>query len=310
MEIDVTDWAAISRELAGRDEDKLWLGQSASAPRAEQWLWKPRRRTGDGTVWQTNDAAEVISSRLAWSLGLPAADCRYAVRQGQMGVISHNVTPPGFELHDGATFLSGVEGYVRHPVAQPGQRGQLRRDEGYTLEAVEQVLHGVIGPPGWGHVSAFELFTGYLVLDALIANTDRHPQNWALLVNEQAEDEQANQILLSPTFDHGSALGSGLSDQNRSTALVDLPTWCARGKSNPFTPRESLLDLARRSVERSHATWWLDSVANLDVEQIRETIATPSEQETIGTPSKRLSVAASTFIEQVLMENKRRLSAC
>lgn len=28
---------------------------------------------------------------------------------------------------------------------------------------------------------AFDVFTGYLLLDAWIANTDRHPHNWGVL---------------------------------------------------------------------------------------------------------------------------------
>lgn len=89
------------------------------------------------------------------------------------GVISHNVTPFGHDLHDGGTFLHEVDGYVRHSpeVDEHGrERGRLRLDEGYTLEAVQQVLLEVGGPPGWEAYSGFALFAGFLVLDAFIAN--------------------------------------------------------------------------------------------------------------------------------------------
>jgi hypothetical protein len=291
MEIDVTDWAVIRREEEGRDEDKLWLGRSAGSPRVEQWLWKPRPPTGNGTVWQMNDAAEVIASRLAWSLGMPAADCRYAVREGSLGVISRNVTPPSHDLHNASTVLAEIDGYVHH---QQEGGGRLRSDEGYTLDAVEHVLDGLSGPPGWEHLRAFELFAGFLVLDAFVANTDRHPQNWAIL-----EDRGTGERALAPTFDHGRALGSGMTDEKRRSA--DVPVWCARGRANPFTPREGLLHLARRAVEGSAAAWWLTRVKLLDIEHIHEMMSAPPG---------RLSVDASSFMEQVLIENRRRLCTC
>lgn len=294
VEEDVSGWAVIQREQGGRDENKFWLAENADASRAEQWLWKPRRMTADGTVPQINDAAEVIAFRLAGHLGLPAAECRFAVRGEQVGVISHNVTPSGFDLHDAGTFLSEVSGYARHrPVvdADGRERGRLRMDEGYTLEAARQVLEGVGGPPGWEHHSGFTLFAGYLVLDALIANTDRHPRNWALLV-----DRRDGRRAIAPTFDHGSALGSGLTDCNRRRRNVE--DFCGRGKANPFTPREELAQLAHRAVLQADAAVWLDRVGALAPWTIRETLEAP--------PS-RVSEDAARFMEQVLTVNQRRL---
>ena len=294
MEEDVSSWAVIQREQGGRDENKFWLGRAADAPRAEQWLWKPRRMTGDGTVHQVNDAAEVITFRLAKRLGLPAAECRFAVRRQEVGVISHNVTPSGFDLHDAGTFLSEVSGYFRHrPVfdADGRERGRVRMDEGYTLEAARKVLDGVGGPPGWEQYSGFTLFAGYLVLDALTANTDRHPRNWALLV-----DRRDGRRAIAPTFDHGSALGSGLTDANRRRRNVE--DFCRRGKANPFTPREGLAQLAHRAVLQADAAVWLDRVGALDPNTIRETL---------DSPPGRVSEDAARFMEQVLTVNQRRL---
>ena len=57
-------------------------------------------------------------------------------------------------------------------------------------------------------LSAWEVFVGYLVLDALIGNTDRHEENWAVIVSESGR-------YLAPTFDHASSLGFLLSDPQR-----------------------------------------------------------------------------------------------
>ncbi len=59
-------------------------------------------------------------------------------------------------------------------------------------------------------------FAEYLVLDALIGNTDRHHENWGLLVNHTETPSKCN---LAPTFDHASSLGRELLDSKREWFL-------------------------------------------------------------------------------------------
>jgi len=55
---------------------------------------------------------------------------------------------------------------------------------------------------------------GYLVFDALIGNTDRHHENWAILLRAP------NSILeVAPSFDHASSLGRELQDSKRLNFL-------------------------------------------------------------------------------------------
>ncbi|MGL5929462.1 MAG: HIRAN domain-containing protein, partial [Dermatophilaceae bacterium] len=92
-EIDVSGWAVIRDEPGGRDPDKRWLAVDADAPREAHWLWKSRQTTGDGSDRALTDVAEVVSSRLSGALGLPAAECHYAICDGQVGVLSRNISP-------------------------------------------------------------------------------------------------------------------------------------------------------------------------------------------------------------------------
>lgn len=226
--IDVTAWAVIRDEPGGRDPNKRWLAASPNAALHDHWLWKSRQRTGDGSETAITDCAEVFVSRLASRIGLPAAVCRFAVCDGEWGVISRNVTPDGYSLNTGAAYLPEVEGYERRSaVSRTGHRaGLMRRDRGYTLDAVQRVLANVGPPPGATGFSAFGVFAGYLVLDALTGNTDRHPGNWALL-----ESDQDGTRYLAATYDHGSALGAGLTDENRRTRTAE--DFAARGRANP-----------------------------------------------------------------------------
>jgi hypothetical protein len=130
------------------------------------------------------------------------------------------------------------------------------------------------------------------VLDALVGNSDRHPGNWAIL-ERQSDGER----FLAPTYDHGSALGAGLTAANRRDR--DPVAFARRGRANPFAPRKQrLVELALQAVERSGADLWAERVAALDEVSIRETLEAPQD---------RLSVDASTFVERVVLENQRRL---
>jgi hypothetical protein len=60
--------------------------------------------------------------------------------------------------------------------------------------------------------SAWDCFAGYLLLDALIGNTDRHQENWAVIANGGRR--------LAPTFDHASSLGFQLDDERRDLHLT------------------------------------------------------------------------------------------
>lgn len=293
MEIDVSDWTVIRDEPGGRDKNKRWIAEDAHAPRDQHWLWKYRQTTGDGSEEALTDCAEVFTSRLATAIDLPAAECEFATLDGELGLISRNVTPHGFNLNTGMTYLPEVEGYQRRPSAgSASEGGRMRLDEGYTLDSMERVLEHVEAPPGVSDLSGFAVFAGYLVLDAMVGNGDRHPGNWAIL-----ERQSDGARFLAPTYDHGSALGAGLTDENRRDK--DPVAFARRGRANPFSPRKQLLvDLALEAVRRSGADLWVARVAALDEVSIRETLEAPQG---------RLSAVAATFMAQVIVENQRRL---
>ena len=73
-----------------------------------------------------------------------------------------------------------------------------------------------ITPVSEGVASASDLFAGYLMLDALIGNTDRHHENWAII-------QAGRQYCLAPTFDHASCLGFNLSDAERIDRMTPGP---------------------------------------------------------------------------------------
>jgi hypothetical protein len=64
----------------------------------------------------------------------------------------------------------------------------------------------------------------YVVLDALIGNTDRHHENWGLVWRiEKLPDGGARlHLKTAPSFDHASSLGRELTDERRIQILGSL----------------------------------------------------------------------------------------
>jgi hypothetical protein len=77
----------------------------------------------------------------------------------------------------------------------------------HTLTRIHALLRDdAIGhPPDWTPPSdrissAYDLFLGYLLLGAWIANQDRHHENWGLISDQE-------QIYLAPSYDHAASMG-------------------------------------------------------------------------------------------------------
>jgi len=56
---------------------------------------------------------------------------------------------------------------------------------------------------------------GYLMLDTLIGNQDRHDENWGFVLCL----DRSRRVTLAPTFDHASSLGRNESEKNRMRRL-------------------------------------------------------------------------------------------
>jgi hypothetical protein len=144
---------------------------------------------------------------------------------------------------------------------------------GHTPEAIRSALDGVSGPTATAYESwaAFDVFVGYLAFDAWIANTDRHPLNWAVL------QSPTGTVCLAPSFDHGSALGSGMGSPRHARAVEEgVDTWCRKGFGGTFggRGRTSLVALAAEALEmasgsaRQHWATWFGAVEQQQCDDI------------------------------------------
>jgi hypothetical protein len=87
-----------------------------------------------------------------------------------------------------------------------------------------------------------------LVFDALIGNTDRHPDNWGLLV--RFADSAAPRYAMAPAFDNGTSLAYELRDNNLPATEDRLAAYVAKGthhcgwalSANEATPHFALCE--------------------------------------------------------------------
>lgn len=303
--IDLATWVRGEWEPGG-DEEKRWFSAPQDTEPRGHWLFKPRREKelllakarrdrGDSpdVLVRGEDWAEKISYEVAKMINVPAAVTELATtirrRDGQRvtGSMSRDFRPVHWQRSPGASLL-----------AEQNDAFDADSCRGHGLQAIREVLRKAGGPPGpYESWSAFDVFAGYLVLDAWIANTDRHPHNWAVL---QAPN---GAVSLAPSFDHGSALASGDGDARRAKILsVGVAQWCERGMATRFDTERplTLVELAAHGLRlatldaRRH---WREQISQVDGGLCENIVARIPD----------LSDSTRTFIHEVLIINRRRL---
>lgn len=202
-EVDITDWRTSGVEQLGT-KPKHWCED----PDGVMWLFKEatwNTRADGSTYPKGDDWSERVGGSVANELGLPAATVELATN-GRAAVVTHGVISRKV-LGEQESLIHGNE-----LLAEIGVGGDLPTDRsGYTLNSVQNVLAEVQPPMPGDDLSAWEWWVGYVVLDALVGNTDRHQENWAVIGDGNRR--------LAPTFDHASSLGFLLDDNDRLDRL-------------------------------------------------------------------------------------------
>jgi len=297
--VDVSSWEVGVEETSGLGE-KMWLLEPGPEPK-KAWLFKPVPAEGGFT--RGEDWAEKAVAHLAESLGVPCARVEMAVHKGRQGAISANLRPESHDLHHGRVFMQarGVPGYV------PGyERGR----PGHSLENIRNVLDGGMPPPGCElpfQGTAFDVFAGYLLLDAWVANRDRHDENWSVLLPRTGE----GQLHLCGAYDQANSLGYNVPDERRTRLLDEgrVPAWCQKGTAHRFEytperPIPTLVETAAKALQLASPAareYWPHQLRQLSAEDWRQVVARVP----------RMSDPARTFALTVLEVNRRRvLDAC
>jgi hypothetical protein len=296
--VDASRWPFDAIEPAG-DGPNEWVRDPLTGRRA---LFKPVTTPPTG-IRQGEDWAEKITSHIAALVGVPAAEIDLAERNGVAGLLSHDLRPDdACALHTGSELLPEA-----HDGYQPG-RMNIPGRPGHSLTKIQQVLAGYAPPPESAmpdRFTAFSVFAGYLVLDALVANQDRHDENWGVLRWPAGTSKAVNR--LAPSYDHASSLGFNVRDEEKQRRLTEgsIEQWARRGRAEKLehspTSKASLLTTtaahALSMLDASQVQWWIERITSLGEGNVQRLVAR----------IPHMSEAARRFAVELVVINRRRL---
>ncbi|PEJ50766.1 MULTISPECIES: hypothetical protein [unclassified Bacillus (in: firmicutes)] len=154
--IDVSSWELLGDEAPAYigERDKAWIKH----PENGRWVMFKIPREDRGEHW-----AEKICYELACKLNLPNAEIELAVRDGKLGCLSYFFVDKenGYSHYDSGHFL---------PYSY-NDKGKII----YKIEDIEKFLNGI---------NLVEDFLSIIMFDALVANGDRHQDNWGITRHE------------------------------------------------------------------------------------------------------------------------------
>lgn len=268
-------------------KEKFWV----RAPDGNRYLFKYARVRQGRTMGE--DWVEWVVHKLATLLSIPTATAIPALHDGRRGVLSLSVLAPGDRLIHGNELLARSDPEYDSLIQRQNPR--------YTIEAVLKALSGISAPVFFRQPpisTAFDMWAGYLMLDAWVAGRDRHHENWAAI-------EHAGTLRLAPSFDHGNALGFQEPEAKAQTLTEDdlaVKRWAERGRSHHFSGKPSLIYLASTALDlaghdvREH---WLNALRNVADDDIESVLA--------AVPPAYMSELGRTFRVKLLRLNRERI---
>lgn len=270
-----------------------------------KWLFKKSRHL-TGEHW-----SEKVAEQLCEYLGIPHATYELARYRGDIGVTSRSI----IDDRDKWRMTLGNQLLMSSDNSYPGNDQQrFVRVREHTVTRVMSILEtaksGILPPfqskfPEF--MDAAGVFTGYLLLDALVSNQDRHHENWAILLNDTTGKKH-----LCPTYDHASSLGCTERDEKRMARLTSKDkgytveafvsrATCALYKNKtdkkPLKTIDAFKLASRQRPEAAH--YWLARLETLDEETISNILA--------RVPDEVTSSVAMEFAQRMIFENRRSL---
>ena len=253
------------------------------------------------------DWSEKIASELARLLGLPHARYELAEWMQARCVVSPSFVPKLGALVPGNELLVQID---PNYLARVTRYKQSRHTVQAVSDAIQLASCGL--PYGWDGPevisSALDVFVGYLMLDALIGNTDRHHENWGIV---QVSNPGRIVQYLAPTFDHASSLGCHESDDVRLARLTakdqnySIRAYSGRARSalyarpidtRPMSPLDAFVQCARMTSGAKHWLSRLDALSATGVDRIFEQV-----------PKTIMSDPARRFARELLLCNREAI---
>jgi len=273
--------------------------------RNTRYLFKAEER-GTGEDW-----AEKIVCELAGMLGIPHVKYQLAREEGGEAGPQPGVICPSFLLK-GQALEMGNQLLFRRDPDYPADNDTKYKVTAHTVDAVAAAVKELAvcdarwrrSLPGQIH-SALDVFTGYLLLDALVANQDRHHQNWGAV-------RTGAHLALAPTYDHGSSLARNLADDERARRLqtrdagYSVAAFAERARSGFYLSSAETKTLGTLQAYHRMAAFsptaaavWRGRLAGLEWPTVEAVVD--------RVPPERMSAVTRRFTLELLRINRDRL---
>lgn len=208
--IDVSHWQRDIKSQASGTRRKFWLFKPGVGPdHAEKYLFKVPTE-GTGGHW-----AEFLASKVGAKLGFQTVEVELAINKGSIGTISKNFRTKMEDFYEGGDlFLSRFGDFDRYSLKY------------YELPHILEILSA--------YDNLEKDFVSVPVFDALIANNDRHCDNWGILSGPEG-------YRMAPIYDNGSSLGFNELDDKKKRMLADnfmMEGFCNRGRPSIGLPHK------------------------------------------------------------------------
>lgn len=269
-----------------------------------KWLFK-YSRGNTGEHW-----SEKVAEELCKALGIPHVKYEIAIMKERMAVVSPNIVPDTCRMIMGNEVLH-KNSPSNYPEPVTGDQQFVRVKE-HTINRVLGCLDNsdVLPPRNWevsNILNAGDIFCGYILLDALISNQDRHHENWAIVIDTETQEKY-----LCETYDHAASLGRELLDTEREERLTTKDKNRTIGKF-VSKARCELFRLKTDKKPMFTVDAFFESVKNREVAKeywlvkLRELTDDTIEEIFSKIPNIVISEVAKQFALQMVLENKKRL---
>lgn len=215
--------------------------------------------------------------------------------QEQKGTLSSNFLEDGESLIHGNELLAEI--YEDYPAKKFYQLKE------YKLTAVVKVIKAIDEALQTQYIKNF---IGYIVFDCLIANQDRHHENWAFIIDNKAS------FKLAPSYDHAAGFGCRETDENIEKRLTtkdknySVIAYSQKARTPFHSAKEmkkiSTIDACRHFIESDaeHLCYWLEKVQSLKEADMQEIL--------LRVPNSLISDNQRKFALALVNANINRLS--
>lgn len=242
------------------------------------------------------DWAEVAAYEIAKLIDLPAAKYEFAKYKNSLGTVSTSIVLDNEQLIHGNEFLAEIDN--NYPV------NKFYKVKEYRLDTAAKIVSDI--DEQYPNLSSLVNFIGYIVFDCLIANQDRHHENWGFILKQQGK------LSLAPSYDHAAGFGCREQDAKIAERLVTkdknftVAAYCQRAKTPFYDKRSQRLGTLEAckllgSNYPDQLCYWLEKIATIGTDDIRNIFA--------RIPNEFISEKQRLFAQAILKENMTKLAA-